>query len=205
MLTNLELINWKTHINSSIKFQKGVNLFIGIMGAGKSSITDAISFALFGTFPDLIHRKIKLIDIITNKPDQKKYCEVKLSFFKDYDYTVIRRIDDKGTTSAVLKKENNIIQESSSKVTEEITTILSIDYDTFSKAIYSEQNRLNYFLELTKKDRKNQIDEMLGLDQFSTAEDNINSLINDIKKTIVNEENIISESNIKEVDEKISK
>lgn len=204
MLTNLELINWKTHVNSSIKFQKGVNLFIGIMGAGKSSITDAISFALFGTFPDLIHRKIKLIDIITNKPDRKKYCEVKLSFFKDYDYTVIRRIDNKGATSAVLKKENNIIQESSSKVTEEITTILSIDYDTFSKAIYSEQNKLNYFLELTKKDRKSQIDEMLGLDQFSTAEDNINSLINDIKKTIINEESIISESNIKEFDEKIS-
>lgn len=205
MLTSLELINWKTHANSFIKFQKGVNLFIGIMGAGKSSITDAISFALFGTFPDLIHRKIKLIDIITNKPEQKKYCEVRLSFFTDCNYTLIRRIDDKGTTSAVLKKENNIIQESSSKVSEEITTILSIDYDTFSKAIYSEQNRLNYFLELTKKDRKNQIDEMLGLDQFSTAEDNINSLINDIKKTIINEEKIISENNIKEFDEKSSK
>ncbi|MCL4383355.1 MAG: SMC family ATPase [Candidatus Marsarchaeota archaeon] len=206
MLSELELINWKTHKNSVLSFQKGVNLIIGIMGAGKSSVTDAISFALFGTFPDLTHRRIKLTGLITNKPKQEKYCEVRLSFSNNSSqYKVIRKIDEKGNSSAVLKKNNNTVQEQSIKVTEEIETILGINYDTFSKAIYSEQNRLNYFLDLPKNDRKKQIDEMLGLNQFSTAQENTVSLINNIKNSILDQEKTISAIDIKQFEEQISK
>ena len=47
IFNNLKLKNFKSHVNSSINFEKGVTLVLGENGAGKSSIFEAITFALF--------------------------------------------------------------------------------------------------------------------------------------------------------------
>ncbi len=203
MLTELKLINWKTHKNSTFSFQKGVNLLIGIIGAGKSSVADAISYALFGTFPDLNRRKIKLTDLIMkNNYNSKESCSVELSFYiENENYKIIRKINENGNSEAIFEKNNVIILEQPTKVSEEVENILKINYDTFSKAIYSEQNKLNYFLDLTKSERKNQIDEMLGLNQFSIAENNATSLINDIKKSISTQEEDILQIDVSQIKE----
>ena len=52
MITSLELTNWRTHSNTTLDFEKGTNVIIGVMGSGKSSIVNAITYALFGTFQD---------------------------------------------------------------------------------------------------------------------------------------------------------
>ncbi len=188
MLDSLEITNWKTHKKTSLNFQKGVNVLIGVMGAGKSSTMDAVSFALFGTFPALNSKRITLPGLITNRPVQETEAAIKLSFTVDNDqYTVTRKIGDNGN-SAKLEKNGQHFQTQPTKVTEEIESILKIDYDTFSRVVYSEQNRLDYFLELPKGERKKQIDHMLGLDSFATAEENATSLINSIKGMINLEE-----------------
>ncbi|MCL4381286.1 MAG: AAA family ATPase [Candidatus Marsarchaeota archaeon] len=205
MLIELNLTNWKTHENSKFSFAKGVNLLVGIMGSGKSSVTDAISYALFGTFPDLNRRKVKLTDLIMkNNSGQKTGCSVELLFSVDKDlYRVVRKINETGGTEAVLEKNKAAVQEQTTKVSEEIENVLKINYDAFSKAIYSEQNRLNYFLELVKGDRKKQIDEMLGLDQFSVAESNATSLINSIKSDITQQEKDIGQRDIAQIKESL--
>ncbi len=201
MLIELNLINWKTHENSKFSFMKGVNLLVGIMGSGKSSVTDGISYALFGTFPDLNRRKVKLTDLIMkNNSGQKTSCSVELLFSVDNDlYRVVRKINEIGGTEAVLEKNRSVIQEQTTKVNEEIENILKINYDAFSKAIYSEQNKLNYFIELAKGDRKKQIDEMLGLDQFSIAETNATGLINSIKSDIIQQENDMGQIDVAQI------
>ncbi|MCL4403200.1 SMC family ATPase [Candidatus Marsarchaeota archaeon] len=137
MLEYIELTNWKTHGSSTLKFQKGVNVLIGLMGAGKSSVMDAISFALFGTFPALKHKRVKTSDIIRNVPDEHDYAAVTLGFDSEGDrYVVSRRIPKSGTASARLEKNGKPFQTQPTKVTEEIEGILKIDYDTFSRAIY---------------------------------------------------------------------
>ncbi len=122
MLIELNLINWKTHENSKFSFMKGVNLLVGIMGSGKSSVTDGISYALFGTFPDLNRRKVKLTDLIMkNNSGQKTSCSVELLFSVDNDlYRVVRKINEIGGTEAVLEKNRSVIQEQTTKVNEEI-------------------------------------------------------------------------------------
>ncbi len=62
MIESIKLTNWKTHKETFIRFDKGVNVIVGVMGAGKSSVMDAISFALFGSFPALKHKKVNLTD-----------------------------------------------------------------------------------------------------------------------------------------------
>ncbi|MCL5433728.1 MAG: SMC family ATPase [Candidatus Marsarchaeota archaeon] len=205
MLKKLELKNWKTHKQSEFEFQKGVNVIIGIMGAGKSSVLDAISFALFGTFPQLSSKRTSLHGLITNRPEKADEAEVSLSFIVDNDeYKVTRRITEKGST-AKLEKNSMLMQTQATKVTDEISELLKIDYDTFSRVIYSEQNGLDYFLDLTKGDRKHEIDHMLGLDSFATAEENSTTLINTIRTSIKYIEDSISKIDEKELNESFEK
>src|SRR5271157_2736903 len=159
MITSIELKNWKTHRDTRLSFTKGTNVLIGLMGAGKSSIMDAISYGLFGTFPAVQHRRVNLDSVITNRPEQEREASVKLSFtLDDNTYVVHRSVSLDGVTKASLEKNGSYVQSQPQRVNEELEKILKVDYDLFSRAIYSEQNRLTYFLELRPADRKKQID-----------------------------------------------
>ena len=205
MIRSIELRNWKAHTNSRLEFQKGVNVLVGLMGAGKSSIMDAISFALFGSFPALEHRRVKISDIPTSRPVALTDAEVKLVFDSGADeYTVTRTIQKGKTSGARLEKNGEYLQTQPERVTEEVCNVLKIGYDTFSRAVYSEQNNLEYFLELDKKNRKRQIDEMLGLDHFATVEDNSTSLINSMKSLVKEDEQMLGSMNAPAIKEKVA-
>ena len=76
MIRSIRLVNWRSHGDSRLEFSKGTNLLVGIMGAGKSSILEGVSFALFGTFPALERRKLKLENILRfNEPMAKAILE----------------------------------------------------------------------------------------------------------------------------------
>ncbi len=200
MIESIELKNWKVHKHTKLTFKKGVNVLVGIMGAGKSSILDAISFGLFGSFPALSHKRVTLNGIIANRPTMENEAEVIVSFLIGEDeYKVTRKIVRDGSTTARLEKNDSYVQSQPSKVNEEIESILKIDYDTFSRVVYSEQNRLDYFLELAKGERKKQIDQMLGLDSFARAEENVVSLANRFKDIISGEEESIASIDIEKM------
>ena len=48
MITSVKLDNFLSHKDTELTFDNGVTVFIGGNGAGKSSIIDAMTFALFG-------------------------------------------------------------------------------------------------------------------------------------------------------------
>ncbi|MFB5603882.1 MAG: AAA family ATPase, partial [Candidatus Nitrosomaritimum aestuariumsis] len=48
MITSVELGDFLSHSETKLDFDNGVTVFVGHNGAGKSSIIDAITFALFG-------------------------------------------------------------------------------------------------------------------------------------------------------------
>ncbi len=104
-----------------------------------------------------------------------------------------------------LDKNGNYVQTQPTKVTEEIEGALKIDYDTFSRVVYAEQNRLDYFLDLPKGERKRQIDHMLGLDTFATAEENATSLINSIKGAIASDETSLQQFDLQEIKAQLKK
>ena len=56
MIKKVELENWKSHHETSLEFEEGVNALIGTMGSGKSSVLEAIVFGLFGTLPSIKSR-----------------------------------------------------------------------------------------------------------------------------------------------------
>lgn len=170
MITRVSLTNWRSHLQSELEFSEGTNCLIGRMGSGKSSVLDAICFGLFGTFPQLQQKKIKLEDMIMKKPKQQRFAEVKVEFDSNGDSCSVKRRIEKGkSTSAEFRKNGGLVEMQSQKVTEEVEKILKVDYDLFTRAVYSEQNQLDIFLTIPKGQRMKKIDELLRLDRFESA------------------------------------
>lgn len=193
MIKKLRLKNWKCHLNSEFEFSFGTNALLGVMGAGKSSVLDAISFALFGTFPALQQRKVKLEDVIMKKPVRKEFAEVELEFeFNGNVYNVKRRIERKKATQAELRINGKLVEAQPQRVNEFIEDILKMDFDLFTRAIYSEQNRIDAFLNLPKGQRIKKIDEILKLERFEQARSGAVSLINRFKSHLLELSRFIS-------------
>jgi len=192
MITKVKLKNWRSHLDTEIEFAEGTNCFVGNIGSGKTSIMDAICFGLFGTFLQLQQKKIKLEDIIMKKPALQEKAEVMVSFDigDESDWTVKRTVT-KGKTSAELRKNGELIEgPQSTKVTEEVEKLLKMDYDLFSRAVYSEQNQLDMFLTIPKGQRMKKIDELLAIDKFEKARTSTMSLINKFS-TALNEKELV--------------
>ncbi len=171
MISKIRLNNWKSHLYSEIEFSHGVNALLGINGSGKTSVMQAISFALFGTFSGLSSRKLALNDLIMKKPQNKDDASVEL-FFKinDKEYSIKRVVKrDKGTSEAEIRENGNLLEVNPHGVTTQVNNILQTDYDLFTRAVYSEQNGLDYFLRIPKGQRMQQIDAMLKLDRYEKA------------------------------------
>ncbi|MFH0928858.1 MAG: AAA family ATPase [Candidatus Aenigmatarchaeota archaeon] len=179
MITKVKLKNWRTHLDSEIKFAEGTNCFVGPMGSGKTSVMDAICFGLFGTFLNLQQRKVKLEDVVMKKPVKKDNAKVTINFdINGSEYSVKRNITN-GRSTAELRKNGELIEgPQATKVTKEVERILKMDYDLFTRAIYSEQNQLDMFLTIPKGQRMKKIDELLAIDKFEKARLNTKSLIN---------------------------
>lgn len=178
MIKSIKLLNFRSHRESYLEFHKGTNLLLGIMGSGKSSILDGICFAFFGTIPSIDRRKIKLEDLIRLN---EEFAQIELEFlWEKNEYKIIRKInrEKKGVSSeAEIYKNGKLIESGQSATTDFIEKVLEIDYELYTRSIYSEQNNIDHFLSLDPRKRKTEIDTLLGLDKFENARVNLVGLI----------------------------
>jgi len=183
LIEKIRLQNWKTHSDSSFEFEKGTNVLVGQMGAGKSSVMDAICFALFGTFPGLQARRISLEEVIMNKPIEAETTTIELQFgHGGKSYKVERKIKRKGSTEAKIWLDNKLIAGPKPRdVNQAVEKAIEINYNLFSRAVYSEQNEIDYFLRLTPKDRKSKFDELLDLQKYENVRSNAVTAMNRLK------------------------
>src|SRR3989344_4847272 len=194
MITKVQLQNWRSHEQTELDFCEGTNALIGIMGAGKTSILDGICFALFGTFPALVSKKVKLEDVVMKKHKEKKFAEVNVFFeLDDKEFSVKRRIEN-GRATGELRCEGKLIESpQTNKVTEEVEKILKINYDLFTRAVYSEQNQIDMFLTIPKGQRMKKIDEILAIDKFEKARTSTKTLSGRVRLSADEKRAIIQE------------
>jgi exonuclease SbcC len=143
----------------------------GANGAGKSSLLDAITWALWGearaNADDLIHQG-------------QSEMLVALKFEQDgLIFEVIRRRGRRkssGTTElefyAILENGERIARsEASVRATQAaIDALLRLDYETFTRSAFLKQGGADAFTKLSPADRKKTLAKILGLDRFERYE-----------------------------------
>lgn len=213
MIRSVRLQNFRSHKDSTLQFKEGTNVIVGAMGSGKSSIMDAISYGLFGTFPALASRKVTGDETILQKPNPMEFAKIELDFDYNHQSFKVERMLFTGKKSSEAKLYCNgrlVAGPKPGEVNAAIERELDVTYDLFSRAVYAEQNQLDFFLKLTPQERKQKFDELLQIDKYENARQNSQTLSNrltkiaeDQKKWVAEQQKRIGHTNEKELLEKI--
>lgn len=160
---------------------KDMTLIIGINGAGKSTILDALTFALFGK-PFRKINKPQLVNSIT-----QKNCVVEVEFtIGTVNYKIVRGL--KPNIFEVYQNDNLLNQSAEMKDYQEILEkqILKVNQRSFCQVVVLGSATFQPFMQLPAGQRRDIIEELLDLQIFTT----MNSLLKD--KVAINNEAINS-------------
>jgi DNA repair exonuclease SbcCD ATPase subunit len=213
-ILQIDLKRFLSHYDTSLVFKDdSPYLFVGKNGSGKSSaVKDSITWALFGES----RARGAGDDLIYNA---EKTVQVGVVFeVNSQTYRVLReRERGKKTSIQLFKLENSVYKEISnvtaSKTQEDIEKILGFNYHLFAVSACLEQNTRLNFSELTPKECRDTIMQILDIDKYNTYEkivrDRITALEREgsaiIEKVTANKERIKkygqAESQIKELNE----
>jgi len=179
IFTKLTLKNFKSHKNTVIEFEPGISIIVGENGAGKSTILDAISFALFKQ-----HSSKKIDDLvrITKNKNSHEPMSVVLEFISNgKEYRVTRNRGSVSKAELLVKDHDGgttRISSGDTAVTSEIRNIVDMDGDLFLNAIYIQQGEIASLIGKTPSEKKQLIGKLLGVEGLEKAWKNSLPLIN---------------------------
>lgn len=187
MIEYLHLKNFKSHVDTEVKFKPGLNIFLGEVGAGKTSILEAISYALFSKYAGSVTQ----VEMIRRGAEK---AEVKLIFSKGSKrYKVERTIYPEKTQKAsfwVFDRDSwKLAVEGVKSVSRSIEELLDADSSTFLTAIYASQGEIKEMLETQPGKRRERLDKLLGIDMYEKMWTNFG----EAKSIILNELTIAQE------------
>jgi exonuclease SbcC len=171
-LTSLQAHNFKKlRLNSPVHFNNGITLISGLNESGKSSVLDAILYALFGhvTRP----RNARNEDLVAYGANE---ATVILDFeVENRSLRVTRRLHKLRPTRALLEelgadKQPQLVAKGQEKTNEEIVRLLGgITYQEIVSSTVVAQKELDKLIELNKEDRKRVVNAFLNLESFNTV------------------------------------
>ncbi len=154
----------------------GLSLFAiaGPTGAGKSSILDAMLFALYGVVPRL--GKQQVVELIAQGRDA---MAVVFDFrVRGSEYRVARRVKRRatGTLQSVAQLElltapPRPIADGVTAVNAEIRTLLGLDFDAFTQTVILPQGEFAKFLKAERKDQRAMLQHLLRHDIYQRMRD----------------------------------
>jgi DNA repair protein SbcC/Rad50 len=144
----------------------GADLFalVGATGAGKTSIIDAVTFALYGSVPRLDDKRAVAPVISQNLTEAR----VRLDFMVDgQPHTAVRvvRATRNGATTkeARLERAGEVLAGTSKEVTEAVTALLGLTYEHFITCVSLPQGQFARFLHDEPRDRQDLLVRLLDL------------------------------------------
>ena len=181
IFTKLKLLNFKSHENTVISFDKGISVIVGENGAGKSTILEAISFALFKQ-----HTGKKIDDLVRNNAQS---MAVELEFNSNGRQYKILREKKSNLKSSLFKKtstDGNYVKlcTGDKEVATQIHQILDIDSDLFLNAIYIRQGEIAELVDKTPAEKKLLIAKLLGIDSLERSWKNLLPFITEYEKQL---------------------
>lgn len=190
MLENLCLNNFRSHEKTEINLRSGLNVFLGEVGAGKTSILEALSFALFGK----ISSSITQTELI--KRGSKQSQAILIFRVNSEKYKVERNIFLKKTQKAKLwiykNKYWRLAVEGSNAVSKSIEELLGVEASTFLAAIYASQGEIKKMLQTQPGKRREQFDKLLGIDVYEKLWDTMGQSKSSVLKELIEVQKIAS-------------
>ena len=186
MITSIELGDFLAHAETKLEFEKGVTIFVGENGAGKSSIIDGITFSLFGQ-----HTRKSNKGLIKRGSNQG-YSKIEFSI-NGKQYETVRKIDSKGSLSAtfyeITKKGRVEIAAGERKqfgesMTEQVEKTIGMDFEKLKIASIVQQGELNSIINAKPKEFKELLNAIIGIDKLDVASESMKKVTKEFREKI---------------------
>jgi len=188
MIKSIELVDFLSHSDTKLEFKEGVTIFVGDNGAGKSSIIDAITYALFGE-----HTRKDVKSLIRRGTNQG-YAKIEFSI-KDKQYEAFRKIENKSSNYLIAKffetTNNNRIEIASGErkqfresMKEQVEKTIGMDFKKLKIASIVQQGELNEIINAGASARKELLNAIIGIDKLDVASESMKKVIKEFREKI---------------------
>ena len=186
MITSIELGDFLAHSETKLEFEKGVTIFVGENGAGKSSIIDGITFSLFGQ-----HTRKSNKGLIKRGSNQG-YSKIEFSI-NGKQYETVRKIDSKGSlvaTFSEITKEGRVEiaagerKQFGESMTEQVEKTIGMDFEKLKIASIVQQGELNSIINAKPKEFKELLNAIIGIDKLDVASESMKKVTKEFREKI---------------------
>ena len=185
-MITFESIRWKNFLSTGDQWteidfcESPSTLIVGSNGAGKSTMLDALCFALFNK----PFRKINRGQLVNSINEKGLKVEVCFSIGKD-EYRVFRGA--KPNIFEVYKNNKMVDQDAAAKDTQKYLeqSVLKLNYKSFTQVVILGSSTFVPFMQLGASVRREVIEDLLDIQIFS----NMNSLLKDRVRSAQNQSN----------------
>lgn len=162
IIRKIKIRNFKSHKETNATFNDGITVITGKNGAGKSTILEAIHYALF---------KKNGKGAIRNGTDS---MSVELTFVENGETYVVKRTKNNARTLSSLHKalpngETEKLADSNSETDKMVQDIIGIDPELFMNAVYVRQGEISDIISKSPSERKKLITKLLKIDRLEKA------------------------------------
>jgi len=156
--------NFKKYRRAEIIFDDGLTGIVGNNGVGKSTIVEAIAWALYGNKASSLKREL----LKNTSAKDSEMVEVRLNLgLGKQELSVYRAMKGKNLApDASLCLDGLVIASSSKEVDQRLEDILKINFHDFMKTFYSRQKDLDNLLKETSMGKREYLLKLLGLEEI---------------------------------------
>jgi DNA repair protein SbcC/Rad50 len=190
MIKAVQLENFISHRMTRIAFNRGITIFIGNNGSGKSSVIDAITFALYGQHTRKTNKNL------VRRGSESASVNVRLSVGPK-EYNAHRRLGSNGQSLYAsfdeVLESGNIVDRTvvsgerkqfGDSMSGEIAKILGIDYKKLRIAAIVQQGELSSIIDSQPKEFKELLNSLIGIDRLDNAYLTMNEVISAFREKL---------------------